>query len=218
MARANFDSYFAFQQVPVPEGFARPDFYDRAYRENGIIYGPHRSYRDIPNLDKYKVILVLRDPRDVLVSYYYSIAFSHPIISKNITEMRKKALSESLDEFVLRKAPEFARKYEEYRRFLYHNPNCLFVKYESMLYESSEFLEEIQSFVDIPLSQEVVCRILEEELTLPQNEDIHRHRRSGRTGDFADKLQPNTVSKLNDLFEDSLDVFGFHKRRPVRFV
>ena len=61
----------------------------------------------IPSLEKYKVILVTRDPRDILVSDYYSIAYSHSVPSKTgnkydkFMSKRNKAREYTIDDFVI---------------------------------------------------------------------------------------------------------------------
>ncbi|MFO8053162.1 MAG: sulfotransferase family 2 domain-containing protein [Candidatus Omnitrophota bacterium] len=49
-----------------------------SYQPSGYFFGPFRSvHKGISNLDSYKILIVVRDPRDVLVSNYFSICYSH---------------------------------------------------------------------------------------------------------------------------------------------
>ncbi|MGK7926886.1 MAG: sulfotransferase, partial [Spirulina sp.] len=56
-------------------------FLERAYSDlyslHGKIYAPQREYLDFPGRTKFKHIFFLRDPRDVLISAYYSFGFTH---------------------------------------------------------------------------------------------------------------------------------------------
>ena len=92
------------------------------YQPTGYFYGPFRSFnRGITNIDDYKIFLVLRDPRDVIVSSYYSM-YSHaaPLIENNKQiqirrERRKKKLGLTVDQYVMNKLNEagYLGKYYE---------------------------------------------------------------------------------------------------------
>ena len=58
--------------------------------ENGFFYGAFRAFYPFPGMDKFKIILVLRDPRDVLTSFYFSTLYNHPLSDKTVLDDRKK--------------------------------------------------------------------------------------------------------------------------------
>lgn len=193
------------------QGADHPDVLDRAYFNQGYLYGPCRSFRAVKNLDEYRPILVLRDPRDILVSRYYSMGHSHSVISPNILEARDDAREQSIDEYVLAESAIYETHFHDYLEHVYENENVdeLFVTYEEMLYESADFLTRLESFLGITLPEEEQQYVLTEELELPEEEDKQSHRRSGVSGQFQEELEPETIEELNARFEAPLEAFGF---------
>ena len=53
--------------------------YSHLYRQHGEIYAPQRRPLDFPGREDLDHIFFLRDPRDVLVSAFYSFGFSHAL-------------------------------------------------------------------------------------------------------------------------------------------
>ena len=51
-------------------------------KKDGFYFGPFRNKLPKVDLNKHKIILLLRDPRDVLTSLYFSVSYSHFIPSK----------------------------------------------------------------------------------------------------------------------------------------
>ena len=76
------------------------------WKANHGCFAPVRFYVDVPDIDDYKVILHVRDPRDVLVSMFYSYCYIHkgPVTAN--TGYRKETAEEGIDAFVLEKAME----------------------------------------------------------------------------------------------------------------
>ena len=57
--------------------------YKHIFKSTGYLYSTFGGMIEgIPDLEKYKIVLITRDPRDILVSQYYSIAYSHGSPSK----------------------------------------------------------------------------------------------------------------------------------------
>ena len=91
---------------------------DTALLPQGIVYAPLRRAFFPNNHDKYSVLIILRDPRDVLVSAYFSIRKSHvlpmnPHIREGLLSERRKAQEETIDEYALRCAPQFIEYYKK---------------------------------------------------------------------------------------------------------
>jgi hypothetical protein len=54
--------------------------YGEIFHPKGYLYSSFGGYPvGVPQFERYKVILVVRDPRDLLVSRYFSIAYSHSV-------------------------------------------------------------------------------------------------------------------------------------------
>lgn len=193
--------------------------YPVQYNSQGYFYGPFRSFnRQIPGLDQYKIILVLRDPRDVLVSGYYSL-YSHAIAStagkkeiRAIQERRRHRLTQTIDEYVIDKVangPQFMARYYEYHRELMGKPNVLFLKYEEMVTDFASWLEKLLDFLDSRLSDELLNEIKALANFNVVKEDKFRHKRQVTPGDHERKLKKETVEQLNGMLKELLDMFEY---------
>ncbi|MGG6296017.1 sulfotransferase domain-containing protein [Leptolyngbya sp. AN02str] len=112
-------------------------------------FGPIRSGEGSPSipedLDRFSVILHLRDPRDVLVSLFFSHTFSHkidPNIFNPGDEQRKQWEQEGVDRFSLRRANHYKDNYHYVIANLLGRKNVTLVKYEDMVLNYHLWLEQ----------------------------------------------------------------------------
>jgi hypothetical protein len=162
----------------------------------------------IPELEKYLVILMLRDPRDVLVSEYYSIAYSHPAPygpSAKFAEFVKQkqaARSMTIDEYVINDSERLYRILQVYRRNLLENYTHVYVTtYEEMLVDFDRWLDGLLDRCQLTITADHRKSLVQENhRTRPRNEDVHRHLRKGQSGDHKAKLKSETIEYLNRKF------------------
>lgn len=146
------------------------------------------------NIEKVKVIIQIRDPRDIIVSEYYSFAFSHP--DNNWSEEKKKSREiikrMSIDDYVLstlynEDAHHFRlSKYSLKERFLEHLPlladGALIVKYEDMIVNYKDWLQPIVESFEFGHHNSVVQQYFylryKEKFLIPKKENINTHKRS----------------------------------------
>ena len=192
------------------------------YKEKGYFYGPFRTLEwGIPQLDRFKVLLMLRDPRDVLVSFYFSMAFSHPIPEgpyegpngpKWVREKRVKALAMSIDEFVLSESDTFFSWYRPYCDELLGKGNVLFVTYEEMVADFEKWLRRIIRFLDLHPSEETVKEIVATtDFNVTENQ--FSHKRQVRPGDHTRKLKTETVRQLTEMWRPILEKLSYAEER-----
>lgn len=206
---ANFDSYFTHQERDVHKCYRDESFIDAAFRPNGVVYGPMRHYQSVPEIERYKVLLVLRDPRDVLVSHYYSVLFSHSVISKKFLEKRNSNKGKNIDAFVLENLEDYAKIYERYQDQLLGRQNVLFLPYEKMISEPKQFLTRINEFLGLSVEEDAIHKIAEDEMNLPAHEEKYSHKRSGRSGQYLEKLNAVTIEAIENRLDLVLKEFGY---------
>lgn len=180
-------------------------FKQKVFKKTGFIYGPLRNYIAVPDIQDYPVVLVLRDPRDVLTSQYFSIKNSHPLITPQLIERRKKAQSTSIDEHVLsEQSDRFVKTYNEYLDNLFGKPNVLFIKYEDLIVDFRTCLNKINTHCGLALTEEQLNLLDKSESFKSKNEDQKSHVRKITSGDHKEKLKPETIQALNEKFKDIL--------------
>jgi hypothetical protein len=198
------------------------------FEDKGYIYGPIRLSTD-PNPDYpgYKwlvkptseddfirgkiAIFLIRDPRDILVSAYYSFAFSHgfsPVenIRKIQEEGRKEIQKMTIDEYVLDYAPTVLGHFEAVERLSKTSGRSVILKYEDMIQHWDKFDRGLCKYLTIKpnVLDEIYNRSRPRE-----KENQESHRRSGMPGGFRTKLASATLVSLDELFGPVLERFGF---------
>lgn len=207
----DLDGYFSSTDRKKYKIYKDQKILESIFNEKGYYYGAFRSFRNIPNIDKYKIILVLRDPRDILVSHYYSISYSHALVNKNVYKKRKEALKQDINEFVIQHAPRFKKTLQEYSKNLYQRNNVLFLKYEDMIYDLKTWVYRIAEFLDCQMNQNIHHIIKNTtQVNAVKKENIYSHARKKTPGDYKNKLNQETINYLNNYFSEELDFFEFH--------
>lgn len=172
----------------------------RSFHPTGYFYGPLRFYHHIPRLNRYKILLLLRDPRDTLTSLYYSRTYSHVVENEYHRRLREDALQQNIDAFCLQLASNRKLLYENYLRTLAERPNVLILKYEDMVADFPVFLDRIIRFLGYAPSAYLRQAILNEADFKVEKEDIYAHKRQVAPGDHLRKLKPGTIRELNRVF------------------
>lgn len=180
--------------------------------ESGSLYEMINSTVLSPNFIKDKIVIFLiRDPRDILVSEYYSYGFTHGF-SDN-TDIRKfqegrqmEIRSLTLDEYVLKNS---SRINDDFMRLsnIAKSCNCWKVfKYEDLVNDYNNFIRKLN--VILPMRKKAIDCLYSE--SRPSNiEDLSSHKRSGKVYGFVDKLSPDTVEKVNKILARSLEEFDY---------
>ena len=135
---------------------------EKYFQPYGYIYGAFRFFfygglpTSIEKFEKYKVVLMLRDPRDVLTSLHFSTAYSHYIPEIYQLEMlgaRNKAVNTPIDDYVLNDEQKWVRQvYESYCQKCLIQPNVLFLKYEDMVDNFEKWLNTLLNWLDLEVS------------------------------------------------------------------
>ena len=181
----------------------------RAFHPSGCHYGTLRRAYPIPSHELYRSVLLLRDPRDCLVSHYYSVRDSHTLNNRGNLEARREALRTDIDQWVLGKASEYAQDFEQFHARLVGKPGVLFLRYEEMVTAFPEFLRKVVAHTGLDQDEEAVARILEEADFEVSEENLLAHKRSVKPGNHLKKLKPETVASLNEALAEVLELFDY---------
>lgn len=190
--------------------------YQHLFSPTGFLYSVFGGYvPGIANLDQYRVILMVRDPRDILVSDFYSIRHSHPEPNAkgdkhaSFVERRATSLQKTIDQFVLDEAAGYQNRFMAYRELL-GKPNVKVLRYEDMLTDYPAWLQAIADHVEIRWDSKVLEKLIQKNANLfTAKEQPHSHYRKGAARDFQEKLKPETIAKFNAIFADTLTIFGY---------
>lgn len=197
-------------------------------------FAPVRFYVEIPQLSDYEVLLHLRDPRDVLVSMFYSYCYIHPGEVPPDSGYRRRTAEEGIDAFVLAKSSAMSRRYpgdygtgghvedlignlpsryERYLRHLLGRANVTLLRYEEMVSDYPRWLSAFARPFPLPDRQQRLADWSARSRSFfPQRSgDVMAHVRHVTPGDFRLKLQPTTIRKLDTIFAPTLDALGYER-------
>jgi hypothetical protein len=207
-----------------------PERFKIVIRKYGYVYGvirlmdkEHPSFElterllSDTNLKGRKVAVLVRDPRDILVSMYYSFGFSHAGSPNEAIwayqDKRSNTISQmSIDDYSIYAAPILNEKFERLHTLCNGNYNdnrpedVMLFKYEDMIYDYDNFYERLNGFLEL----EDYARNRIYEATRPlEKEQPKMHKRLGRPGDYKQKLGKKTIQELNVILEPALHRFGY---------
>ena len=186
--------------------------------EDGRVYVGFRSLPPLfarPGiLQERKSVLLVRDPRDALVSQYFSfggryISHARPArnASKFVSRLRTSAHLD-IDAYVLAQAENYLGKLVAYQRALDFD-NVLLRRYEEVYFDKERFLADIFHHFGIPVPRCVIREVAAASDVRPLKERRGQHIRKGTPGDHREKLQPRTIERLTRLFAPVCRDFGY---------
>ncbi len=216
--------------VSIPDAFFRwgvpldeaPEDTSKLFKPNGYFYGGFRRWPvafDIPILSTARSVLLLRDPRDRLVSDYYSMRESHSEPGKSLRGVREevtwreKARSMDIDAYVREMAPSVRTDLERYRDELCAKYPVKIYRYEDVIYNKRDWIGDLVSHYGWDVPADVIAEIAAENDVIPESEDTANHVRQVHPGNYRDKLSPATIDFLTDYFQGVMGDFGYNLGR-----
>ncbi|MSQ93999.1 MAG: sulfotransferase [Gemmataceae bacterium] len=184
------------------------------------IYIDYEGFASIPKPASYKAFFVMRDPRDVLISWYYSSKISHPLqgelgrIRQNLNRLSEQDgilyCIDYLDEFGL-----FAAQ-RSWVGAASEDANVLLVRYEDLIAEEAmATFEQLLRHCDIRVPGAGLAAILRayrfEELSGRQRgeEDRSAHYRKGVAGDWRNHFTPAIAARFEKVAGDLLSLWNY---------
>lgn len=192
------------------------------YRRYGEVYGPLRTPIELPIIQECNNILFLRNPFDLLISSYYSKAFSHspPLHEKSnkvFQEDRFRAKQEGIDKFVIREAKSWILPcFSKYAQLKKCAVRCIILKYDSFFYDFdgfySDLVEALEMSPSIAIKKElydIAKRPFASTNADSSNDNIYSHHRSGQSKQYLSKIKPETYTCLSKILQPVLEEFDF---------
>lgn len=183
--------------------------------ERGYCY--RRFHGFPPYLQKFdlarnKKILLIRDPRDIVVSYYFSMAQSHGlpplgVVKKFLLAMRQRALTTNIDQFCRSVAKEFIAQFRSYQSIL--STELRLYRYEDVIFDKKSWLDDMLSYMGFSLDSATAALIAKENDIWPEAEQPSQHIRQVMPGNFRKHLSRESIEVLNTEFEQLLTEYKY---------
>lgn len=191
---------------------------DQIFRPKGYCYA---GFRNLPpamrgvtaGLQGNKLLMV-RDPRDMLVSLYYSVKFSHPFpaqataqFSARMNPVRTCATG-SIDQFCLSNVDIYLSTLKEYTELI-DDASVKILRYEDVVFDKAGLACTIRDWFSLDISATQLTEVARRFDILPAEDKPHDHIRQVHPGDHKRKLQPATIEILSQIFQPFLQRFDY---------
>lgn len=187
----------------------------------GFIYGPERSFETHGfQFDRLRPVHLfqVRDPRDILVSEYFSLGWRHSDQDWDdaAKQRRRKIQQLTLDQYVIAE-PELSplsllARYQplvELKSKSCDDVNHAIVKYETMVNDFPQWLRQVLPLVGLRNESDVAALADHYRHEFSPDPQTDSHKRNVSSGDHVVKLQPATITILNQRFAVVLAALGY---------
>lgn len=198
---------------------------DGTFQRPGYVFGVFRwlpnsdvfnlaHWIKVPSRETPKILLFLRDPRDALVSLYYSDTFSHVIpeigpVRAEMLALRERLKRISLDEYVLEQAPYMLQNLMRSLQLM-AVPNLELIRYEDIIYNKALLVKAIARTIGAEnVPAEFMQSIATKNDEFPPTERPHYHVRRVHPGDFRLKLKQQTIDHIDAVLRPALLVLDY---------
>ncbi len=210
-------SYVGLQESMFRMGVApqhTPAAVNAGFAPAGYAFGSFRSLPggfELPSYASGRTILLVRDPRDMLTSLYFSLARSHAPPGKTVggemaatfEQRRRQTNSMSIDAFALARAAVVMDQYATVDAKLSGISHNLH-RYEDIIFDKTSWARDMVAYLGLTVSSDVLESAVNANDVRPDVEDPAQHIRKVVPGDHREKLRPETISQLNARFEPIL--------------
>ena len=220
MARDLGLTYFALAQQMYTSGVLPPQVppeVSQVFVPEGYLFGGFRGVPpkvELPTWASGRTILLVRDPRDMLTSLYFSHAMSHGApggdgaAKARFEQQRAEAQAQSIDDFALERSKLVAHIYRLIDKKLKNIDHKVY-RYEDVIFEKVDWLRDIATYLKLPISDGMITDTIAKYDIVPSKESPDKHIRRVTPGDFESKLQPETIRQLDEAFADIYQRYGY---------
>lgn len=164
-------------------------------------------------------VFMFRDPRDALVSQYFSDAYSHSLPTEDGAQAdkaradflakREKSLATDINDYVLQNAVSMDRTFTAYAEVL-NSPLTLALRYEEHIFQKKRMITKIAAHFGLEMTGDDIEVLLAKFDIVPGAEDPKSFIRNVTPGDHRRKLKPETIAKLDARLKNSLALYDYH--------
>jgi hypothetical protein len=211
-----------FFEAGVPEQEWRTDPAALKLLVPGQVHGGFRAmptvFAQSPLWRQARKVLLVRDPRDALVSEYFSTAYTHSLpqgqegedgLRADFLAQREAARRASVEAFVLEKAEGLNRTMMEFAGAA-RDPGTRLFRYEDVIMHKRAWVRDMEAhFGWLGCTEDYLDKVMSWADVVPQEERPDQFIRRVLPGDHKDKLSPKAIGRLNRTLAPSMRLFGY---------
>lgn len=184
------------------------------------LYASYDAYAAIPKPARFKTFYVVRDPRDAVVSWYFSARFSHNLIDP-IPWLRERLDAADFEDgmiFLIDTLAEW-QFFDGQRSWLVagrSDPSVRIFRYEDLAKDEVAFLRDLFGYLDVEMSDQEFIGLCERHAFARYAqgrdkgvEDQSSHFRRGASGDWREKFTDRIRDHFDATTGDLVSVLGY---------
>lgn len=185
------------------------------------LYINYESFEKVPKLGGHRVFFVVRDPRDLVVSHYFSSKYSH-LVSPGVLDERARleGLSESEGMAVHMRYMSERGIFDALRSWVQHatdDERIRIFRFEDLVgNDQTRWMRQLMDHCDISIPQEnletILSRLSFTRLSggrKPGQENKHHKYRSGKAGDWKRYFDEGLSQTFNEVTGDVHLILGY---------
>lgn len=208
----------------IPKRVVEPEVGQGQFVKSKIIEGAFYPTIYLPKerFDLVKVpennikFIIVRDLRDTLISLYFSMKYSHPLIADYVKNMRETLNSLNLEDGLEFLIPHI--KDHAWIQNSWHKTDNLFITYEDLVENEEENFMRIFNHCKIDLPEKKLLNAIEVSSFKSKSkgrqlgdEDIYHHCRKGIPGDWKNYFNESLKKAFKSEYGDLLVKIGYEK-------
>ena len=220
----SIDDYLFSRNVSATN---RPGDIGDVFKPTGYCYGGFRQFPafPVPILHSSRAIFLVRDPRDMITSLYFSLLKSHRIpkseaqegsaeeadgAAKKMSDTRQRLQHTDINVFARESVRAYMRMFEGYvaRGFAWR-PNVAIYRYEDVIFAKEAWIDDICAWygwdVD-PARRHRVAAMFDE---VPREERPEEHIRQVTPGNHRAHLSPAASKSIVNALSEYMRLFGY---------
>jgi len=183
------------------------------------LYISYQSYEEIIKPERYKTIYVIRDPRELIVSWYYSMKFSHGLMGK-VYKHRKNLNNMNEDEGIMYCINHFQLKLSFMKDWVLNcnDENVVFVRFEDLTKKPKEEFSNLFQNLGIKIEEEVLHKVLDnyskdkmrkrQSATKVSKQTKHSHYRDKPTG-WKEMFNDEHIKQFKSINGNVVEILGY---------
>jgi hypothetical protein len=187
------------------------------FRPRGYCYGGFRGPPPyaIPILDRARTVVLVRDPRDMAVSHWYSITQSHVVPQAEEGEhfmagARQRAIARGKVAHVVQVARGLDQQYDRLLSAgILHRTDTAVFRYEDVIFRKRDWVDALCAWFGWDIPAGIRQRIADAHDVRPEKPDPGAHIRQVAPGNHRAELAPAQRQTLDRILARWLAMFGY---------
>ena len=184
------------------------------------VYCSYEIFKKIPLDDDYRVFAIIRDPRDIVISWYFSTALTHGVKNnKSLQNIRQELRSRSFEDGLLFSIDKLSGLFQNllsWREAEALDSKIKVFKFEDLTQSNCKiFFRQLFDHCQIPVPSDTLDKVLHdysfENLTNRKKgeENLSSHLRKGVEGDWVNYFSETVTKKFSDAASNIPVLLGY---------